>query len=71
VESLHWLLDVVFREDACHVLDKNAAENLNIVRKWALSVLKNWDTGKKHSVRQKRFILSQGREKDLAEIMEL
>jgi predicted transposase YbfD/YdcC len=71
VESMHWLLDVLFREDACHVLEKNMAENLNIVRKWALSLLKRWDTGKKHSLRQKRFILSQGREDDWNEIMEI
>jgi predicted transposase YbfD/YdcC len=71
VESMHWILDVIFKEDACHVLEKNMVENLNIVRKWALSVLKDWDTGKKHSLRQKRFILGQGREEDLAAIMEM
>jgi predicted transposase YbfD/YdcC len=40
IESMHWLLDVVFREDATNVLHKNAAQNLNILRKLALAVLK-------------------------------
>ncbi|MDR1473032.1 MAG: ISAs1 family transposase [Lactobacillales bacterium] len=40
IESMHWLLDVVFREDATHILHKNAAQNLNILRKLALGVLK-------------------------------
>ncbi len=40
VESMHWQLDVTFKEDASTTLDKQAAENLNIVRKCSLSILK-------------------------------
>ena len=40
VESMHWQLDVTFKEDANTTLDKQAAENLNIIRKWSLSILK-------------------------------
>ncbi|MFR3666053.1 MAG: hypothetical protein ACLTXB_18080 [Flintibacter sp.] len=40
VESMHWQLDVTFKEDANTTLDKQAAENLNIIRKWCLSILK-------------------------------
>ena len=40
VESMHWLLDVHFREDFCRVEDKNVQENLNIVRKIALNSIK-------------------------------
>jgi predicted transposase YbfD/YdcC len=36
---LHYLLDVVFREDNSRVRDKIAAENLNTVRKIALNLL--------------------------------
>jgi predicted transposase YbfD/YdcC len=37
--QLHWRLDVVFNEDkACHCND-NAAENLDILRKWALAIM--------------------------------
>jgi len=40
VESFHWHLDVTFREDGNHTLDKEASFNLNIMLKLALSVLK-------------------------------
>ena len=40
VESLHWLLDVHFGEDFCRVEDRNAQQNLNIVRKVALNCLR-------------------------------
>lgn len=32
-ESMHWQLDVTFREDANTTLDKQAAQNLNMIRK--------------------------------------
>lgn len=34
VESMHWQLDVTFKEDANTTVNKQAAENLNIIRKW-------------------------------------
>lgn len=40
IESMHWHLDVTFREDANTTLDKQAAQNQNIIRKWSLSILK-------------------------------
>lgn len=40
IESMHWHLDVTFREDANAKIDKTAAQNLNIIRKWCLSILK-------------------------------
>lgn len=33
VESMHWQLDVTFKKDANTTLDKQAAQNLNIIRK--------------------------------------
>ena len=38
---MHGHLDVTFREDANATIDKMAAQNLNIFRKWCLSILKN------------------------------
>ena len=35
VESMHWHLDVTFREDANQTLDRQAAQNLNIIRNGA------------------------------------
>ena len=40
VESMHWMLDVVFREDACKVRDKVAQTNLNTVRKLVLNAFR-------------------------------
>ena len=37
VESMHWQLDVTFKEDQNHTLNKTAAENQNIIRKWCCS----------------------------------
>ena len=61
VESMHWHLDVTFKEDANRTLDTNAAENLNIVRKWCLPLLKmadlEADAGMKNlSMKKKRFL---------------
>jgi predicted transposase YbfD/YdcC len=42
VESMHWLLDVHFREDFCRVEDKNVQRNLNMARKIALNVVKSY-----------------------------
>jgi len=38
--NLHWVLDVVFKEDDCRTQDENAASNLALLRKIALSLLK-------------------------------
>ena len=58
VESMHWHLDVTFREDKNRTLERTAAENLNIIRKWALSILKLLTLDRKHSLKKKRFALS-------------
>jgi predicted transposase YbfD/YdcC len=38
IESMHWLLDVVFSEDDCEILSENGHKTLNIFRKLALMV---------------------------------
>jgi predicted transposase YbfD/YdcC len=52
--NLHWLLDVVFREDDARARTENAAENLNILRKQALQMMKR-ETTVKGSMRAKRL----------------
>ena len=54
IESMHWQLDVTFREDNNTTMDTIAAENLNIIRKWAMSILKLLDVGRKVSLKGKR-----------------
>jgi predicted transposase YbfD/YdcC len=39
--KLHWSLDVIFGEDAAQVTKNHAPENLNILRKTALSLLRS------------------------------
>lgn len=42
VETMHWLLDVHFEEDFCRVEDKNIQQNLNMIRKLALNIIKQY-----------------------------
>lgn len=37
--QLHWRLDVVFNEDKACIRNDNAAENMDIMRKWALNAM--------------------------------
>lgn len=52
--SLHWVLDVAFREDESRVRKDNGAENFAVLRRMALSVLKR-DTTLKLGVKNKRL----------------
>ena len=51
--SLHWQLDVTFREDRSRVTRRNAAENLALLRRLTLSLLKAHPA--KLSIAKKRF----------------
>jgi predicted transposase YbfD/YdcC len=51
--SLHWVLDVIFREDDARVRVGHAAHNMAILRQMALNIIKH-DTSK-GSIRTKRF----------------
>lgn len=56
IESCHWMLDVVFREDESLVRKNNGAENLSMLRKIAMNILKTELPGnKKMSKNMKRF----------------
>jgi predicted transposase YbfD/YdcC len=60
--KLHWSLDMVFREDAAQSSKGNAPENLNILRKTALSLLRAAENpkykGKKKMTGPKRRFLA-------------
>jgi predicted transposase YbfD/YdcC len=71
VESHHWHLDVTFREDNNHTLEKQAAFNLNILKKLALKVLKIFDMKKPMSLKLKRFSIGTNPEKHLESILSL
>lgn len=40
IESMHWVLDVVFKEDGARILNRRAAENFSLLRKTVLGMLK-------------------------------
>ena len=50
--SLHWCLDVVFREDNCRTRKNNSAENFAVIRRIALNILKKYPA--KMSLARKR-----------------
>jgi len=53
--SLHWSLDVTFREDDSRARARNAAQNLATLWRMALNLIKK-DRSRKASVRTKRYI---------------
>ena len=52
--GLHWVLDVIFHEDACRVRTGDGAQNLAILRHLALHLLRP-DTRLQRSLAKKRF----------------
>lgn len=42
VETMHWLLDVHFEEDYCRVENKNVQQNLNMLRKLSINMIKRY-----------------------------
>jgi predicted transposase YbfD/YdcC len=52
--SLHWVLDVTFHEDASRIRKENAPENFGLLRRLALCLLKQ-ETSSKRSIRGKRL----------------
>ena len=49
--QLHWRLDVLFNEDNSCIRNENAAENMNILRKWALHLLVKAKTKPSQSIK--------------------
>jgi predicted transposase YbfD/YdcC len=72
VESYHWHLDVTFREDANHTLEKVAAYNLNIIKKMAINTLRLLDVGiTRISMKNKRYMISMNFKHYLDRLMAL
>lgn len=72
IESMHWHLDVTFREDENATIDKMAAQNLNIIRKWSLSILKMAEVSRhKLSMRKKRYVIGLRPIKHLEEVLNI
>ncbi len=56
--NLHWQLDVTFREDHCRIRKGQADANFSVIRRFALSLLKNEKTAKL-GVKNKRLLAGQ------------
>lgn len=52
--SLHWVMDVTFREDESRIQKDNGAENVSWLRRLAVTLIKH-NTTRKASIRQKRL----------------
>jgi predicted transposase YbfD/YdcC len=52
--SLHWVLDVAFREDDCRIRKANGPQNFGLLRRFALSLLKQEKAISKLGVKSKR-----------------
>ncbi|MCM0151465.1 ISAs1 family transposase, partial [Photobacterium galatheae] len=57
IESMHWILDVSMREDACQIYRENAAENLAGLRHMALNMLRAELTKISVPMKQKRCMM--------------
>ena len=69
---MHWHLDVTFHEDFNATLDKQAALNLNSIRKLCLNILKLLDIGRKRaSLKLKRKAVSWNPMRHLADVLSL
>jgi len=52
--SLHWVMDVTFREDESRIRKDNGAENVSWLRRLAVTLIKH-NTTRQASFRQKRL----------------
>lgn len=64
IEAMHNVLDTTLREDDNQTLDRTAAENLNIIRKWIYTILKHLEIedNKIASMRSKSVHVNQNPE---------
>ena len=54
IESMHWILDVVFGEDASRLRNGHATENFGFLRKFILSLLRQDTSSGSLKVKRKR-----------------
>ena len=54
IESMHWVLDVVFGEDGSRIRTGNAAENMSFVRRFVTSLLKQETSRSSLKAKRKR-----------------
>lgn len=50
---LHWCLDMTFKEDQCRIRARNAAQNLAVVRHFAINLIRSFDGDKLSAPRRR------------------
>jgi predicted transposase YbfD/YdcC len=56
--GLHWIMDMMFRDDECRVRTENAPANFTTIKHMALNLIRLKSSGKKDSMRTRRFVAS-------------
>jgi predicted transposase YbfD/YdcC len=56
--GLHWLMDMMFRDDECRVRTDHAAANFTTIKHMALNLIRRKASGKKDSLRVRRKVAS-------------
>lgn len=54
IESMHWILDVSFREDDSRIRREYAAENFSVLRRLSMNIIKQ-EKNSKDSVKKRRY----------------
>jgi len=54
--SLHWCMDVVFRDDQARTRTDHAAHNLAVLRQWVLNLLRTAPVKRKGGLQVQRLI---------------
>jgi predicted transposase YbfD/YdcC len=56
--GLHWVMDMMFRDDECRVRTDNAPANFTTIKHMALNLIRLKSSGKKDSMKTRRFVAS-------------
>jgi len=56
--GLHWMMDMMFRDDECRVRTEHAPANFTTIKHMALNLIRLKSSGKKDSMKTRRFVAS-------------
>jgi predicted transposase YbfD/YdcC len=56
--GLHWVMDMMFRDDECRIRTDNAPANFTAIKHMALNLIRLKSSGKKDSMKTRRFVAS-------------
>jgi predicted transposase YbfD/YdcC len=57
--GLHWVMDMMFRDDECRLRTENAPANFTTTKHMALNLIRLKSSGKKDSMKTRRFVASR------------